>query len=144
MSLAIKSVGEARLTALIAGLTDERLSAREIELIDQCQNLSFDIYSGTADGRLVCAWGIIPPSLLSSQVYLWLYTTKDIKNHQFFFVRHSQRIVEVLLEEYEAIVGHVSKDAKDSKRWLKWLGATFGPPENGRQTFRIGRKWDRK
>ena len=84
---------------------------------------------GAVDGELVCMWGVIPPTLLSSQCYLWLFTTPEIKGNEFRFTRHSQVVIEEILEEYPEIIGHVRAGEDRSMRWLKWLGAELGEPE---------------
>lgn len=108
-------------------------------VMDFCLLMSTVIWAGFIDGRLACIWGIIPPSLMSYQAYLWLYTTDLIKEHQFTLVRHSQRVIEEILEEYPSIVGHAIIGSDKSIRWLKWLGAKFGPPQGTGIPFRITR-----
>ena len=115
------------------------LSPKEKRLIDYCHKLSSTTWLGFRDERLVCVWGIMPPSILSTEVYLWLHTTEAIKTTQFLFIRRSQVFVQELLREYSAIVGHVKVDAPHSKKWLKWLGAKFGNTRNGLTSFRIER-----
>lgn|SRR5262245_14240770 len=107
--------------------------------MDFCLLMSTVIWAGFIDGRLACIWGVIPPSLMSNQAYLWLHVTDLIKEHQFLLVRHSQRVIEEVLREYPSIVGHVLMGGEKSIRWLKWLGATFGPPQGAVLPFRINR-----
>ena len=38
-------------------------------------------------------------------------------------------IFDEILNEYEAVVGHVIIGADKAYRWLRWLGAEFGPPQ---------------
>jgi hypothetical protein len=139
------------MTATIRAVTAERLSklldenhvtltGPEAHLIDRCQTLSLESWVGHIDGKFVCAWGVMSPSVLSSEVYLWLYTDGPITTHQFTFIRRSQIFVRDLLKEYEAINGHVKTDAKSSQRWLKFLGAKFDRPiKGGVMPFRIER-----
>lgn len=107
--------------------------------MDFCLLMSVEIWAGFINGELACIWGVIPPSLMSNQAYLWLYTTDVIKEHQFTLVRHSQLVIEGLLEEYESIVGHAIVGSDKSIRWLKWLGAKFGSPQGTGIPFRISR-----
>lgn len=100
----------------------------EAVVFDQWFKSSTDMWIGCQDDRLVCAWGLVAPSLLSDQAYLWLYTTPALQGNEFLFVRHSQRAVANMLELHPTIVGHVQADATDSVRWLSWLKARFGPP----------------
>lgn len=104
--------------------------------------MSGDIWTGYIDDRLVCWWGLIPPSLLSNQAYLWMHATDAVKEHQFLFVRHSQRVVERMLERYDTILGHCEIGASDSMRWLRWLGAEFHDPERNVIPFVIRSKHD--
>jgi hypothetical protein len=115
------------------------LTAREARIIDTCQRTSFETWVAYNDGQLVAAWGIIPPTVLSDEVYLWLHTTQAVNTSQFLFVRHSQIVIQKLLAEYRAITGHTKVSAKHSQRWLKWLGAEFGSPTKGTLPFRIER-----
>lgn len=101
--------------------------------------MSTIIWAGYIDGKLACLWGVIPPSLMSNQAYLWLQTTNVIEEHQFILVRHSQLVIKEILEEYPSIVGHAIIGSSKSIRWLKWLGAKFGPPMGTAVPFRITR-----
>lgn len=84
---------------------------------------------GTADDMVACIWGLIPPTLMSDQAYLWLLTTDLIEEHKFLFVRYSQLAMEEMLLRYPRIVGHVDSTQTRSIRWLRWLGARFGNPQ---------------
>jgi hypothetical protein len=107
--------------------------------MDFCLLMSTVIWAGFINNRLACIWGVIPPSLMSFQAYLWLYTTDAIKNHEFRLVRHSQLVIEEILQEYPSIVGHAIMGSDKSIRWLKWLGAKFAPPQGLVIPFRITR-----
>lgn len=99
------------------------------------------LWEGKIDGKTVCVWGMVPPTLLSDQAYIWLFTHDElVREHQFVFVRRSQRMIEQMLEEYPRIVGHCLVDSQRSIRWLKWLGATFGPPTGMLVPFEIRKK----
>lgn len=89
------------------------------------------VWAGFVDDKLVAMWGLIPPTLLSDTAYLWLVTTKYLRGHQFLFIRHSQRAVEEMLEDYEEIVGHTLIENRAAQQWLRWLGAKFGDPISG-------------
>lgn len=109
------------------------------QTMDFCLLMSTVMWAGFIDGRLACIWGVIPPTLMSHQAYLWLYTTDVIKGHEFVLVRHSQLVIEQILEEYPSIVGHALMGADKSIKWLKWLGAKFGAPQGTGIPFRITR-----
>lgn len=133
-------VGE-HISQLISLSRGSSLDAKEAGILEFCQSLSIEVWTGYVEGKLVCCWGLIPPTLLSNQAYLWMHSTPAIRDHQFLLVRHSQRIIEKMLEQYERIVGDCLRDAEDSIRWLKWLGAEFdGANDGGHCSFVIRRK----
>jgi hypothetical protein len=139
MSVVIKPVDKEHLSKVLKE-ANVRLTPRETQIIDRCHNLISETWVGYNNGELICAWGIIPPTILSDEVYLWLQTTQAVDHNQFLFVRHSQLFIERVLKEYRAVIGFVKADARHSQKWLKWLGATIeGPPKKGMLTFRIER-----
>ena len=140
MSAEIKIIKEQILSDLIK--SSFQLTPIESKLIDNAQKLSYTTWAGFHDGKLVCTWGVITPSILSDSVYLWLHTTPVVKDCQFIFVRRSQLFIENLLKEYNYVVGHVRKDEPRSQRWLRWLGAEFSPSKEAHLlNFRITSKW---
>lgn len=120
-------------------IRDIVLDSEGEKTMDFCLLMSVEIWAGFINGRLACIWGVIPPSLMSSQAYLWLHTTDVIKGHEFVLVRHSQMVIKEILDEYPSIVGHAIIGSSKSIRWLKWLGAKFGPPQGTGIPFRITR-----
>ncbi len=85
---------------------------------------------GMIDEEIICLWGLIPHSLLSDDAVLWLHVTDKFEGNEFIFVRHSQEVIKnLLLMEYPVIRGHVLAANGKAIRWLRWLGAEFGPPE---------------
>jgi hypothetical protein len=136
MSAVIREVDSQKLSEVLRDAHVD-LTEKEAKIIDYCHTLSMTTWVGYNDEELMCAWGIVPPSVLSSEVYLWLHTTGAVRTNQFMLVRQSQIFIQKLLDNYSAVVGHVRADATSSKRWLKWLGAEFSPGRNGFLDFRI-------
>lgn len=101
------------------------LDPKEAGILEFCQSLSAEVWTGYVEGKLICCWGLIPPTILSNQAYLWMHCTPAVREHQFLLVRHSQQIIEQMLERYDRIVGDCQIGASDSIHWLKWLGAEF-------------------
>jgi len=132
----IETINTAQAKEYIKGLS---LTAEEKWGMDYCFLLSTMMWAGLIDRRLACLWGLIPPTLLSNQAYLWLYTTDVIKEHQFVLVRHSQLVMEEILKQYPTVYGHAIIGSDKSIRWLKWLGAKFGEPHGKGIPFRITR-----
>lgn len=102
------------------------------ETIQRSIGNSTRVWAGLIDERLVAMWGLIPPTLMSDTAYLWLVTTKHLAQHQFLFIRYSQRAIDAMLEDYEEIVGHCLIENRRAQQWLRWLGAKFGEPIHGK------------
>jgi hypothetical protein len=140
MTVRIDPLIGTQLSNLITFFDPSTLNTKQIEMIEWCQSMSGEMWTGWADGDLVAVWGLIPPTLLSNQAYLWMHATDAVKDHTFLFVRHSQRMVERMLKHYETIVGHCVISSKDSIRWVKWLGGEFGDYDGQLVPFTIRRK----
>lgn len=129
------------LSSLLSLTNGGSLDDKQLELIQWCQMMSGEMWTAWIGGDLVAIWGLIPPSLLSSQAYLWMHSTDAVREHTFLFVRHSQRMVERMLKHYEIIIGHCEVEAAHSRRWLRWLGAEFGSPSGPFVPFTIRRPY---
>lgn len=93
--------------------------------LKHCLCISEEVFVGKIDDKLVCVWGLIPPTILSESAYLWLLCTDTVSDHTFVFARRSQIVMGELRKRYTLIVGNcVASDTK-AIRWLKWLGAEF-------------------
>jgi hypothetical protein len=110
------------------------------EIFKECIWRSIEIRQGLVDGKVACAWGLIPPTILSNTAYLWLLTTDIIAEHKFLFIRHSQRYIEETLKKYPTIIGDVIGHNPPARKWIQWLGGEFGPAINGRTPFTIKAK----
>lgn len=113
------------------------LSELNQETMQRSMHNSSRVWVGSNDDAILCFWGLIPPTLLSDRAYLWLYTTEHLRAHQFMFIRHSQRMVEEMLQDFPIIVGHCAVGQDKSIRWLRWLGAIFGEPQGQLIPFEI-------
>lgn len=142
MKVVVKPLIGETLSSMISATYGPILGMREADIMDFCQQVG-EIYVGFVDGRMECCWGLIPPSFLSMQAYLWMWQPKDVVEHQFLFVRHSQMQVQEMLRKYESIIGHCKANPNVIK-WLRWLGAEFAerPNEDGNIPFTIRRRED--
>lgn len=140
MTTSISSVSKDRISELISSLSGPKLSGNEVKALEQFIAASSAVYIGSVDGEIGCLWGLIPPTLLSDQAYLWLHTTPVAEKHQFILVRRAQIEMKKMLKEYPKIVGHCEAGAKQSIRWLKWLGAKFDLPDGDLVPFLIERQ----
>jgi hypothetical protein len=128
------------IAALISQETGAKLNDRQIEVLNFCQTISSELYKGYVDDEFVCCWGLVPPTVFSTQAYLWMYTSEAVAKHQFLFVRRSQIIVEDMLSRYDSLIGHCVANSRTSRRWLRWLGAQFGPQVGDLVPFIIRRR----
>ena len=114
--------------ALISSAECFKLSVVELREFRRFVGASALIYVGRADDEIVCLWGLVPPTLLSTQAYLWLHTTEAVKGNEFLFIRRSQIVMREMLERFPSIIGHCEAHATQSIRWLRFLGAKFQTP----------------
>ena len=140
MKAQLKRIDRAEVMRLISESECVKLSENDKKIFDRCLMLTSSLWVGLVEGKLICTWGLIPPTLMSDQAYLWLYTTPALKEHQFIFVRKSQIALEGMLKEYPLITGHASAENTQAIRWLKWLGATFSDPVGKFLPFTIRKK----
>lgn len=133
MSAMVEHATQAQTRQLIFEAKGGMLTDEESNALEQYLAFSVKLCIGSVDGDMCCAWGLIPPSLLSNTAYLWLFSTDAVEDHKFLFIRHSQIEVKKMLEEWPVITGYCQASNQRSKRWLTWLGASFG--ESGRQDF---------
>lgn len=117
-----------------------RLTDFEYNLIGACYSRSEERWIGTVDGVVACLWGLIPPTLMSDRAYLWLYNNELVDEHKFAFIRHSQVQMKRMLKLYPIIVGDCLISNDSGRQWLRWLGATFGPPDGPLAPFEIKAK----
>ena len=137
MTVDVLSVYEP-ISKMIRSFCGDVLEPQHERVFDYCQTMG-SVYCGFVDDEFICCWGLIPPTFLSQQAYLWMWAPEPIK-HQFIFIRKSQIQVQEMLGKYERIVGHCELRAKSAQRWLRWLGAEFGPPEGNHMPFAIRRR----
>ena len=123
---------------LIQEMHGKDLTDVETKTLDACVGPTAELWIGLVDGRPVCAWGLVPPTVLSERAYLWLYVGPAVDEYKFLFVRYSQRIVEALRLDYPIIEGICDINNRRAIRWLKWLGASFGEPTAHHVPFVIG------
>jgi|SRR5215469_2581079 len=108
--------------------------------LGNCICISDHVWTGAIDDTVVCVWGLISPSIFSIPTYLWLLTTEAAEEHKFIFIRQSRIEMAKMLERNPIIIGHVQIGDVRARRWLKWLGAKFGPYDGWGIPFRI-EKW---
>ncbi len=135
MTALIELANKAKTRQLIFEAKEGILSDEEMGVLEQYLTFSAKLYIGSVDGKMCCAWGVVPPSLMSDKAYLWLFSTDAVEEHKFLFVRNSQKAIAEILEEWPIITGYCEVNSIRSIRWLKWLGAKFGGPIKGKESW---------
>jgi len=140
MNPLIEIVDKAKTRQLIFEAKGGILTEEESKVLEQYLTFSAKLCIGSVDGKLCCAWGLIPPSMLSERAYLWLFSTELVGEHKFMFVRNSQIAVKEMLEEWPIITGFCEIGNDRSIRWLRWLGAVFSEQHEKFLPFEIRKK----
>ena len=138
MRAAIREISRPSAARLLEG-TPEAKECTDRTRLSRALRRTDMLMAGYVDDELICIFGVIPPTLLSDEAYLWSYTFPSVKKFSFMFIRHSQLVIEELSKHYPIIKGETDRYNKNSIRWLKWLGAKFGPPHDGYLPFVIER-----
>jgi hypothetical protein len=133
MRVVIEPLANSPVSSLLSMFCE--IDRRQREMFDYCQTLG-QVYTGFVDGEFICCWGLIPPSFLSNQAYLWMWAPEPMR-HQFIFIRQSQIQVRKMLERYDTIVGQCVITNRSAQRWLRWLGAEFDYPQGNLVPFTI-------
>jgi hypothetical protein len=137
MTTTIQILKDRRISSLISEKYGSIMSERDAEMMDYCQTMG-EVWIGMVNDDLVACWGLIPPSFLADQAYLWMWVPPDVK-HQFLLVRHSQIQIKKMLDRYDMLVGHCMVGSRSARQWLQWLGAEFGLAQGPLVPFEIRR-----
>jgi hypothetical protein len=125
---------------LISMMNGGLLDADKLRSLEAMTGVGSDLWIGLFDGVPVCAWGLVPPSLISDRAYLWLYCTEGVERNKFMFIRWSQRVMDELKQMYPKIHGVCEVSNPRAIRWMKLLGAEFSYPHDGIAPFVIEAK----
>lgn len=136
--IAIRTIDKPEVRRLIRA--DLGLSQREALLFGASLLRTHRVWVGYNDDRIVCVWGAQLGTITNPQAYIWLYTTPEVEDCKFTFIRQSQLVRDQLLVDFPTIHGHCHKDAERSIRWMRLLGARFGEPDGDLIPFQIARK----
>lgn len=89
---------------------------------------SVHAWTAIVDGRPEVMFGIGEINVLTGIYAPWLLGTDAVETHYVQFLRRSVDFRDQLLRRYPVMRNFVDDRNKASKRWLKWLGATFSEP----------------
>jgi hypothetical protein len=131
MSAKIHVATQQQMRSIVVAAADESWTPEQLKLFCRYVDSSPHLWLLSVNNEIIYIWGVIPTSFVSGTGYLWSYAVGDVAGNEFVFVRQSQIAIRDMLETYSILSGHTDADNEKGKRWLKWLGAEFGPP-NGR------------
>lgn len=80
------------------------------------------------EDKALCAFGIVPFSVLSAVGAPWMVGTKDLEQHARPFIRKCRRELGVYFSEWSRLFNFVDARNVKSIRWLRWLGFKILPP----------------
>lgn len=106
-----------------------------IEMLLRALKGSRDAMAGLADDELVCMFGVVRQTALSSVGYPWLITSPLVKNHSTAFLRRTKAHIENIRGRYDLLYNVVDMRNEKAFRWMAWLGFTqikvalFGPDQ---------------
>jgi hypothetical protein len=76
----------------------------------------------------VCAWGVVPLSILGGQGQPWCLTTERMPVHKRLFARASRAWVVHMLADFPVLEGWMDGRHTAAARWLPWLGFRLDEP----------------
>ena len=118
----------------------EQIGSNKVELIEAAIKRAQYSWTGWIDGEVACIWGVETQTIMGDAATLWLISTDLVEKHRFTFVRKSQIFIQELISQRFALIhGYVDPKFDRSRRWLKWLGFTLVPQQNGSIYFYMSR-----
>lgn len=72
-------------------------------------------------------FGIVPMTLMGRYATIWMLASPELEDIQRTFVKYSRYFIKMFLNYYPILLNWVDADNHQSKKWLKWCGAEFGP-----------------
>lgn len=138
MTATISTISRDEIARLISSKAWGNISEAQSGNLKRWLKSTTMMWAGRINGRLVCVFGVVPPTVIADTAYLWLWETDQVKGNEFIFVRKSQIVIRELLQRWPRLVGMCKCDAERSQRWLRWLGARLGEPRDGFVPFVIG------
>lgn len=88
-----------------------------------------DIFIAMADDEVLCAFGVVPLSILGGVGSPWMFGTTHLAKHAKRFLRRCKPGLDAVLGRWPTLRGFVDVRNKASIRWLKWLGFKLSAPE---------------
>lgn len=78
--------------------------------------------------RPVCAWGVVPLSILGGTAQPWCLTTDRVADHARLFARASRAWLAHMLADFASLEMWVDGRHAAAVRWVPWLGFRLDGP----------------
>ena len=98
---------------------------KEVDTIIEYSRHANPLFIAKLDYTVLGFVGFLPRSTLSDIAYVWVHTTPNAIRHKTAVARLARRWIPIFHTRYPTLLGHCFED--HSRRWLRTLGATFGP-----------------
>jgi hypothetical protein len=89
---------------------------------------STEAWAGTADGDIVCLFGVAPLCLLGGEACPWLLGSDLVERHAMAFARRNRPMVRRWSAQFPVLRNYVDARHTVAIRWLRWMGFTLQPP----------------
>lgn len=89
---------------------------------------SVEAWTGTADGEVVCIFGVAPFSVLGGEGCPWLLGSDLVERHGMAFARRNRAMVRRWLGLFPVLRNWVDARHTVAVRWIGWMGFHVKPP----------------
>ncbi len=88
------------------------------------------VFTGLADGRVMCMFGVGHASLVSRVGIPWMLTSYEIEKHGKQFLVFSRRYIERCVKpDFDYLYNLVDERNTVAVEWLRWLGFKIHDPQ---------------
>ncbi len=91
--------------------------------------LTDETYTGLADGKVLCIFGIGTASLMSNIGVPWMLSANLVAKHTRAWARGSKVVFKHMAKGTDRLENCVDARYTSAVRWLAWLGFTIHPAE---------------
>ena len=104
-----------------------------LESLNNSVEISAEPLTGLVDGKVICIFGVVEPSILSTTGIPWLLGSDLVADHSKIFLKMNKVFIDTIKQRYSLLTNYVDNRNKVSMAWLRWLGfklhkpAPYGP-----------------
>lgn len=85
-------------------------------------HMSQEAKAGMADDEVVCIFGVVQPTLLSTYGMPWMLASDALVYHSRAFLRRNRAYVQQISDKHALLLNFVDARNTIAIRWLEWLG----------------------